>query len=133
MLDIKTNLGEIHFSQHIINKIVTDAVETCGDKAAIMHYKGKYMNVVPGLASKINLYDEGASGIHFNDKEDGIEISVYIVVRFGISIKMITEKIIDQIYANVEKIMGQKPKKVTVIITGTISKNIAKRHIEVSR
>ena len=29
--------------------------------------------------------------------------------------------------------MGRKPAKVTVIVTGTVARNIVKRHIEVSR
>ena len=49
------------------------------------------------------------------------------------SIRNITGQIIDSIYDDMEKILREKPKKVTVIVTGTLSKNIAKRHIEVSR
>jgi uncharacterized alkaline shock family protein YloU len=54
-------------------------------------------------------------------------------VKFGTSIQNVTNKIIDFIYEHMEKTTGQKPLKVTVIVTGTSSKNIAKRHIEVSR
>ncbi|MFQ7473681.1 MAG: hypothetical protein ACLRLX_05695, partial [Anaerovoracaceae bacterium] len=53
--------------------------------------------------------------------------------HFGASIKRNTGKIIDYIYEYMEKIIGIKPKNVKVIVTGTLSKNIAKRHIEVSR
>lgn len=133
MFNVETKLGDIHFSQNVINKIVTKAIESCDGKAEILHYKGKYKNVVPGLASKMNLYDEGAGGIQFTSDEDGIEIKVYIVVRFGVSIKNITKKIIDSIYDDMQTILQEKPKKVTVVVTGTLSKNIAKRHIEVSR
>ena len=133
MMDIKTKLGDIHFSRNVINKIVMDAMQSCGDKVEVMNYKGKYKNVVPELASKINLYDEEAGSIQFQKTDEGVEITVYIVVRFGVSIKTITEKIIDRIYENCEKILAEKPKKVTVLVTGTLSKNIAKRHIEVSR
>lgn len=133
MLDIETKLGDIHFSQNVINRIVMDALESCGGKAEIMHYKGKYMNVVPGLASKINLYDEEAGGIQINKTEAGVEIKVHIVVRFGVSIKNTTKQIIDHIYESCERILSEKPEKVTVVVTGTLSKNIAKRHIEVSR
>lgn len=133
MLDIETKFGDIHFSQNVINRIVTNALEECGSKAELMHYKGKYMNVVPGLASKMNLYDGESGGIQFEKTEDGLEIRVYIIVRFGVSIKKITAQIIDRIYTDAEKILGEKPKKVTVTVTGTLSKNIAKRHIEVSR
>ena len=98
-----------------------------------MNYKGKYKNVVPGLASRMNLYGEESGSIQINRSDEGIEISVCIVVRFGVSIRNITGQIIDSIYDDMEKILREKPKKVTVIVTGTLSKNIAKRHIEVSR
>ncbi len=133
MLNVETKLGDIHFSQNVINRIVVKAIESCDGKAEIMHYKGRYKNVVPGLASKMNLYDEGAGGIQLNKSQDGVEIKVYIVVRFGVSIKNTTEQIIDRIYDDMQKILQEKPKKVTVVVTGTLSKNIAKRHIEVSR
>ena len=133
MLDMETKFGNIIFSQNVINRIVMNALERCDGKAEIMNYKGKYKNVVPGLASKMNLYDEESGSIQINRTDEGIEITVCIVVRFGVSIRNITGQIIDSIYDDMEKILREKPKKVTVIVTGTLSKNIAKRHIEVSR
>lgn len=132
MFDIETKLGNIHFSHSIINKIVMEAVEGSEGKAMIHNYKGKYKNVVPDLASKINLYDEEAGSIEVTETEEGLEIKVYVVLRFGASIKETTVRIIKHIYADVEKIMGARPAKVTVVITGILSKNIARRHIEVS-
>ena len=44
-----------------------------------------------------------------------------------------TNEIIDYIYEETEKILGERPEKVTIVITGTVSKNVARRHIEVSR
>ncbi|MFR6257497.1 MAG: Asp23/Gls24 family envelope stress response protein, partial [Anaerovoracaceae bacterium] len=85
------------------------------------------------IASWMNLYDEEAGGIHVKEEDGDIYIKVYIVMHFGASIKRNTGKIIDYIYEYMEKIIGIKPKNVKVIVTGTLSKNIAKRHIEVSR
>lgn len=133
MFEVETKYGNIRYSQNIINRIVVESIESCGGKAVILNYKGKYMNVVPGLASKINIYDEEAGGIEVINADDGIKIKVYIIVKFGTSIKQITAEIIDYIYEKTEAILGEKPKTVTVTVTGTVSKNIAKRHIEVSR
>lgn len=132
MFDVETKLGNIHFSHGIINKIVTEAVANSEGKAQIHNYKGKYKNVVPELASKINLYDEEAGSIEIMETETGIEIKVYVVLRFGASIKNTTAGIIKYIYAYTEKILGEKPERVTVVVTGILSKNIARRHIEVS-
>jgi len=132
MFDIDTKLGHIHFSHSIINKIVIEAVEKCDGKAQIYNYKGKYMNVVPDLASRINLYDEEVGSIEVTDTEESIRIKVYVVLQFGASIRKTTASIIKYIYEHTEKIMGVKPEKVTVVVTGILSKNIARRHIEVS-
>lgn len=133
MFDFETKLGDIRFSQSVINKIVMNAVEDSGGKALLHNFKGKYMNVVPGIASKINLYDEEAGSIEVIQTEAGLEIKIYVVLRFGTSIKNITGEIIDRIYEYTERILEQKPAKVTVVVTGILSKNIARRHIEVSK
>lgn len=133
MFEFETKYGDITYSQNIINRIVVEAVNSSDGRAAILNYKGKYMNVVPGIASKINIYDEEAGGIEVLKTDEGINIKVYIVVKFGTSIKKITSEIIEYIYEKTETILGERPNKVTVTVTGTVSKNIAKRHIEVSR
>lgn len=133
MFDIETKLGEIRFSQGIINKIVMKAAEAYDGKVILHNYKGKYMDMMPGLASKINLYDESTGSVEFTQKDDGYTLKVYIVLKFGTSIKMVTEGMIDSIYENAEKILGKRPEMVTIVVTGILSKNIAKRHIEVSK
>lgn len=117
MFDIETKMGSIHFSQSIINRIVENAVEGCGGKVFLNNYSG-------GL---------NAPAVEFIEGEDGFELKVFIVLKFGASIKENTTEIINSIYDNAEKILGRKPLKVTVTVTGVLSKNIAKRHIEVSR
>ena len=133
MFDIETKLGDIHFSSNIINKIAEKAVDSCGGKVMIHNYKGALKDVMPVMASKMNLYDESAAGVELSKYGEGYMIKVYVVVKFGTSIKAVTSEIIDSIYENAEIILGRKPEKVMVVVTGVVSKNIAKRHIEVSR
>ena len=133
MFDIETKLGEIHFPTSVVNRIVMEAVESCGGKVDILNYKGKYKNMMPWLASRMNLYKEEAGGIQVEETEEGLILTVYVVIHFGTSIKRVTEQLIDQIYDNMEKVRKVKPKTVKIIVTGTLSKNIVKRHIEVSR
>ena len=120
MFDIETKLGEIHFPASTINRIVMEAVESCGDKVDILNYKGKYKNMMPWLASRMNIYKEEAGGIQVEETEEGMILTVYVVIHFGTSIKRVT-------------VMKIKPKTVKIVVTGTLSKNIVKRHIEVSR
>lgn len=117
MFDIETKLGKIHFSQNIMNRIISNAVESCKGKVMLQNYRG-------GI---------NAGSVEFIQHDDGYELKVYIVIRFGTSIKQMTSQIINNIYENTEKIIGQKPQKVTVMVTGVLSRNIARRNIEVSR
>lgn len=133
MLNMETKLGDIRFSPSVISGLVADSIEPFSGKAELLNYRGRYKSVASGLASKMNICDEDAGSVRVEDTGDGVDITVYITVRFGVSIKKITAGIIDNIYENVEKTMGQKPAKVTVVVTGTVAKNIVKRHIEVSR
>ena len=133
MFDIETKLGKIHFSSNIINKIVDKAVEDCDGKVILHNYKGGIMDVMPGWASKMNLYDESVSSVEVRNVTGGYIVKLYVMIKFGTSIKAVTTKILDSIYENTDKILGQKPKHVNVVITGVVSKNIAKRHIEVGR
>lgn len=117
MFDIETKMGKIHFSQSIVSKIAAKAVEDCRGKALLQNYKG-------GI---------NAASVELIRHEEDYELKIYIVIKFGTSIKQTTSQIIDSIYENTEKILGKKPQKVTVIVTGVMSRNIAKRNIEVSR
>ena len=133
MFDIETKLGDIHFSSNIINKIVEKAIESCDGKVMLHNYKGALKDVMPVMASKINLFDDNAASIEMINLDGEYAMKIFVVIKFGASIKAVTSKIIDSIYENTETILGKKPQNITVIVTGVASKNIAKRHIEVSR
>lgn len=133
MFDIETKLGDIHFSSNIVNKIVEKAVEGCGGKVMLHNYKGALKDVMPVMASKMNLYDDSAASVEVTKLGEGYAMKIYVVLKFGTSIKTATSEIIDSIYENAEIILGRKPERVTVVVTGVVSKNIAKRHIEISR
>ena len=117
MFDIETKLGEIHFPASTINRIVMEAVESCGDKVDILNDKGKYKNMMPWLASRMNIYKEEAGGIQVEETEEGMILTVYVVIHFGTSIKRVTEKLIDGIYENLERVMKIKPKTVKIVVT----------------
>lgn len=120
MLEIRNKLGDIRFSRNVIFKIVDDAIASCGGRVSLYNYRGKYKNVMPGK-------DE----VKFTETPQGVDITVFVVINFGVSIHKSTEKIRRYIYENVEKVMGEKPHSVKIVVTGVQSKEIAKRHIEI--
>ena len=136
MLEIKTEIGDIRFSKNVIKKIVTDAVHEFDGKVYIYHYRGKYKNAMNGIGSRMVLYngDRGDPGsIDVDDTDTGLRITVYIVVKFGTSIRSTCIDIINYVFDNVKSIMGEEPEIVKVIVTGIESNEVAKRNIEYSR
>ena len=81
---------------------------------------GKYKSVMPGN-------DE----VVFVETPEGADITVYVVINFGVSIHDSTEKIRNYIFDNVEKVMGERPNRVKIVVTGVQSREIARRHIEI--
>lgn len=118
MLEKKTELGDIRFSRNVILKIIDDAAEKSDGKVTVQNFKGKYKSVMPG------------NNVIFKETEDGMDIDVFVVIRFGASISNCARSMIEYINENVEKVMGEKPNVVRIIVTGVQSNEIARRHIE---
>ena len=121
MFDVNTPLGQIRFSNDsVIERIIQDAAALCDGRVALANYKGKYMSVVP-------------SGTHsIVETDEGIDIVVYIVMDFGASIGKYSKQMLEYIYDTVEEVMGKRPHSVKIIVTGIRSRDIAKRHIEIT-
>ncbi len=133
MFDINNDLGQIHFSRNVIYKICEDAAATANGAVTILNYKSRYTGRKTGLFSMFSQGEEENNDIQIDETDQGVEITVYIVVRFGTSMKAAAEGMINHIYEQMEYVLNQRPAKVKIIVTGTVSKDIAKRHIEFSR
>ncbi|MEG0663154.1 MAG: hypothetical protein RR472_07740, partial [Anaerovoracaceae bacterium] len=94
----------------------------------ITNHKGK----AQGLVSKIGGI-EPISNLDIVFKEKGIDIRVFVAIRFGTSIGYVTNTLIDLIHERVKRVIGKDPDSVAVVVSGIISKNMAKRNIEVMR
>ncbi len=134
MFEISNELGKISFSRNVIYRICMDAAEKSGE-ARIQNYKGRYTAKKPGLLNAFSQAEEEIEDkdIEISESELGLVITVYIVVRFGVSISGVAETMMDHIYEQMEQLFGEKPAQVRIVVTGTASKTIAKRHIEFSR
>ncbi len=128
MFNIETDLGTISVSKNAIGKIITEAVNQFNGKVILSNHKGK----VPGLVSKIGGMDD-SNNMEINLTEKGLDIRIFIVLRFGTSITQVTNALVDQIHKNMKAMTSMEPNSVAVVVTGMISKHIAPRHIEVTR
>ncbi|MCQ4637408.1 Asp23/Gls24 family envelope stress response protein [Anaerovorax odorimutans] len=128
MFTVETDLGTITVSKNAIGKIVIEAVEQFDGKVIISNHKGK----VPGIVSRFGGMDD-TSIMEINSGEKGLDLRVFVVLRFGTSITQVTNQLVDDIHEKMKESLGIEPNSVAVVVTGMISKNIARRHIEVSR
>lgn len=134
MFEMGTEWGQIHFSRNVIQQICISAVDSCGGSAMIMNYGGKSKGKGKGIASlapKMGRIDNDE--IVVEEREDGLFITIYVVIRFGASIKDTAEHILDRVFEQMEEVMNVVPKQVLVVNTGTASKDIAPRHMEFYR
>ena len=121
MFEKETDVGKIHFSRSVIERIIKDAVSGCDGKVFLNKYKGKYMSMVPG------------GDYTAEETDEGLDITVYVVISFGASIGKYSKQMLEYIYSNVEKVMGERPHHVKIIVTGVQSKkDIARRHVEIT-
>lgn len=134
MFEISNELGQISFSKNIIYRICLDAARKATD-VRIQNYKGRYTTKKPGLllASAQTEEDIDERDIEIRETELGLVITVYVVVRFGLSMSQAAGVMMDHIYEQMEALLHEKPAQVKIVVTGTASKTIAKRNIEFSR
>lgn len=127
MITVDTELGTITVLENVISSIVLDVVESFEGKVILSNSKGKI--------SKFPYYIGNTNEIeHMKVEltEDGLNIRLYVVLKFGTSIKNTTRRMIDEIHSLVKERAGMKVNKVSILITGMVSKKIAPRHIEVN-
>ncbi|MBN7772572.1 Asp23/Gls24 family envelope stress response protein [Clostridium aminobutyricum] len=120
--------GSIIIEKAVIARIIMEVVSQFNGKVFISNYKNKATT----FYAKIGVTDE-INSMDITMGDQGLDIKIYIVVKFGTSIKMVTNKLITDINNKIIEFTMMKPNSVSVVVTGMISKNIAKRNIEVKR
>jgi uncharacterized alkaline shock family protein YloU len=118
--------GSISIDKSVVGKIIAKAVEQFNGKVLISNHRGR----VAGFAAKIGVADD-ISYMEINLGKNGLDIRFYILIRFGTSINRVTEQLISTIKKNTEEITGLEVNSVAVVVTGMVSKQTARRNIEV--
>jgi uncharacterized alkaline shock family protein YloU len=119
----KTGRGKIRYGENIIGSIARRAVEETDGRAVLADVKGRQIRN-DGTA------DDAVVDATFSDGV--LDVRIYILVRFGSSIKNVCNDI-DRIFrSEVLKITGAEVSKLTIAIKGLLAKNISKRDIEVT-
>lgn len=126
---VKTNLGTITVSRAAICRVIENAVEHREGKVTISNKKAKPST---SLLSRIGLGgNDDYSDVEIDASGEHISVKLYIIVRFGTSISKVTNELIDEIHDGIKKLTGKEPKMISATVVGTLSRQIAKRNIEV--
>ena len=121
----ETRGGSISLSKNVIGRIVFESAEKYKGKALLSNHKGKVKKLTGSDAV-------GCIDVAMGAK--GLDLRIYIVMKFGASIGMVTNGLIEEIYKSTKELTGLEPNSVAVIVTGMVSKQqMARRNIEVKR
>lgn len=125
-----TGLGEIAVSDILFAQVISECFksETCQGRVFPATRKGRQI----GSNQRYSL-SEFAGHIETEKSADGesVDLTFSIIVKFGTSIRSLTDVLGDDIAESLEKRLGQKPRQITIRITGVKSRQIARRNLEV--
>lgn len=122
----ENTLGKIEFDEKIVGSIIRRIVDNYNGKVLLSGIKGR----IKKNTTK-SMYSEDLSFMNIKKVGDEYTIDIYIVLKFGTSIKKTSHELISLIREQTTKITGLPIHKVRLIITGMLSKNFSKRHIEI--
>ncbi|NLP30619.1 MAG: Asp23/Gls24 family envelope stress response protein [Clostridiales bacterium] len=117
---IDTEVGAIKIRKAVISKIVLESIKKFKGRVFITNHKGKMIRL-----------KSAADYIDVNLAKTGLDIRIYIAIRFGTSISMVTENLIEDIKYNIEKITSLEANSIAIVVTGMISKHMTRRNIEI--
>jgi uncharacterized alkaline shock family protein YloU len=122
----KNQLGQIEFEEKIIGSIIRTSTHQFGGRVMLSDSKGKFKR---NFSKERNSDDIGFMNLINTD--DGYALEVFVVLKFGTSIKSTTNTLIETIKKQVTHITELNLTQVKIVVTGVMSKNFSKRHIEV--
>lgn len=120
----ESEFGKIKIDEEVFGQIAHRAIESVSGSAWLATKKGKIIGET--LFSSKNDYSQAVS---CRQNQEKIDFNVYVIVRFGKSITVTSRRIIKSIKSDLATI-GQVG-KVKVSIVGILSKNVAKRKLEI--
>ncbi len=119
----KNEFGNIHIDKRVIEKIVKYTIKDNPEVVCLTNSKGQA--VINLISANIDSY---LVDVRKSD-EGNIMIRLYVILKFGVSIKHITHKMIKEIRQNMLESTGMMPQTIFIYIKGIKSRKIAKRDI----
>lgn len=123
---MNTKEGSISVSKAVISKIIMESVAQFSGRVLISNHKGKVVR----LKQKLGGLD-AADYFDINMGNSGMDIRIFIAIKFGTSISMVTEQLIHDIKYDIERLTGMEANSIAIIVTALIAKKITRRNIEI--
>lgn len=122
----QSDLGLIMVKDSVIKRIVIESIALMNGKVKLANHKGQVAGIVAGI---VGLDD--TSHIIVSRSTLGLDIKLYVVIKFGTSITKITEFLIESIREKVLENAGIEASSVSIVVSGMQAKKLARRNIEV--
>ena len=98
MLQIGTSAGNIYYSEELIKDIVSMSTMECN--------------------GVIDMANRSTNGVKIGLSDEKLDISVFVIVKYGIKISTIANDIIQRVKNNVENYAGVSINSITVNVKG---------------
>ena len=109
---IKNDIGTIFISEDVMLKVVGYAVLECYGIVAMSSKRPKD-GIVEWLGRE-NL----SKGVQLRMVEDMLDVDLYIVVEYGISVSVVCKTIVEVVKYKLESMTGVKVRKVNISVEG---------------
>lgn len=119
-----TDLGTISINDSVIAKTILKAASNAEGRLFLSTESGKILGYHTN-----DLY----GNFIMEEVDETYKITFYVIISFGSSIKMVTDKVLDALQAAMQSMFPEYGGVLTMKIVGVKSKNIAERNIEVKR
>lgn len=123
MYKIETHCGIVRISKAVIGDVIKDALADFHKSVYLVNRKGA------GMGSFGWPYRPGAGNLIEVSAKERIHITVYVIIRFGVSIEAMTEKMSAAMRGALADKLELEPDSLIIHILGVKSKDIAKRNI----
>ncbi len=118
--------GSISVSRSVISRIIFEVLAKTDGRAFPATIKGK---IIP-LKQKHGAY-EGKDLFEVDMGDQGLDIKISIVIRFGSSIAGVTEQLIIDLKRDIERYAGIEANSIAIVVSGMVSKKTTRRNIEI--
>lgn len=118
-------IGAISVNKAVIDEIIADAFRPYEGKVWLGNYKGS----VSDMKVRLGNYNSLAETV-VKMTEKGLFIRLYVMMRFGQSINEMTAGIMENLAFSLMEYMEIPIYNIEIVVTGMLSKNVAKRNIK---